>query len=68
MRIEKHLRLLNYKFSQGITKTLLDKYSGTQDVTTVATGANVVAPNFSGTLTLSLPLGADSAHHRRGCS
>ena len=37
-----------------------------RDVTTGATGATEVAPKFSGTLTLSQPRGADSAHHCRG--
>ena len=37
-----------------------------RDVSTGATGATVVAPKFSDTLTLSQPGGADSAHHRRG--
>ena len=39
-----------------------------RDVTTGATGATVVAPKFSDTLTLSQPRGADSAHHHRGRS
>ena len=39
-----------------------------RDVTTGATGATEVAPKFSDTLTLSLPRGADSAHHHRGRS
>ena len=38
------------------------------DVTTGATGAIVVAPKFSDTLTLYQPRGVDSAHHRRGRS
>ena len=37
-----------------------------RDVSTGATGATVVAPKFSDTLTLSPPWGADSAHHCRG--
>ena len=37
-----------------------------RDVTTGATVATEVAPKFSDTLTLSQPVGADSAHHRRG--
>jgi hypothetical protein len=37
-----------------------------RDVSTGATGATVVAPKFSDTLTLCQPGGADSAHHRRG--
>ena len=39
-----------------------------RDVSTGATGATVVAPKFSDTLTLSQSRGADSAHHRRGRS
>ena len=35
-----------------------------RDVSAGATGATVVAPKFSDTLTLSQPGGADSAHHR----
>jgi hypothetical protein len=38
-----------------------------RDVSTGATGATVVAPKLSDTLTLCQPgKGADSAHHRRG--
>ena len=37
-----------------------------RDVSAGATGATVVAPTFSDTLTLSQPGGADSAHDRRG--
>ena len=39
-----------------------------RDVTTGATGATKVASKFSDTLTLSYPMGADSAHHHRGRS
>ena len=48
--------------------TSLGTFVRCSDVSTGATGATEVAPKFSGTLTLSQPRRADSAHHRRGCT
>ena len=60
--------LLSLSFgSKGSVKTKkLGRKVRSRDVSAGATGATLVAPKFSDTLTLSQPGGADSAHHCRG--
>ena len=59
-------KFIKKEYSKYSSKNLV--YIPYRDVTTGATGATVVAPKFSDTLTLARPRGADSAHHRRGRS
>ena len=68
----KNTKMLKYLYLLIFLNTL-EKYiwiimNTNRDVTTGATGATVVAPKFSDTLTLSQPRWAYSAYHRRGRS
>ena len=58
--------LIEKGFSKDFIEKGFIKYIIYRDVSTGVTGATVVTPKFSDTLTLSLLGGADSSHHCRG--